>query len=30
MHMGKIDRGFTEIEAIKFLTVVSYTFCQLQ
>jgi len=27
---GKIDRGFTAIEAYKFLTVVSCTFCQLQ
>lgn len=30
MHMGKTDRGFTAIEAYKFLTVVSCTFCQLQ
>lgn len=30
MHMGKTDTGFTAIEAYKFLTVVSCTFCQLQ
>jgi hypothetical protein len=30
MHMWKIDRGFTAVEAYKFLTVFSCTFCELQ
>jgi len=30
MHMGKIDRGFTAIEAYKFLMVVACSFCHLQ